>query len=252
MLERHLTPIGVKFIMTKYEEIAKNEASKYQDYPGLMGILWVGSTSFGVEDELADIDIRILVNNSEKNKPMQQYEVSGVKVEVDEMNWNWLFDNLVLGSEQSWLIEKSIVLYDPNKLVADALDNSKIKLSKIDNKKLLWDNYSKLYLHYDLEKSLKRNQIISAHIILSEIIDSLSKFIFLYQNKPVPPQKWRWYMIEKEKLFNVDKVEKLVQLDLVSSRAEIISIIKSIQNDCQKIMMDLGFEKERVMEPWKF
>ncbi len=238
--------------MTKYEEIAKSEASKYHDYPGLLGILWVGSSSFGVEDDLVDIDIRILVTGHDKSRPMQQYKISNIKIEIDEMRLDWLLGNTGIDSEQAWIIEKSIVLYDPDDKVAVAFDEARKKLSKTDNKKLLWNNYSLLYSHYDLEKSLKRNQAITAYIISSNILDALSKFIFLCQNKTVPPQKWRWYMIRKDKLFDMDDVDKLIRLNLLNSGKEMVLLIKEIQKKCQKIMLDLGFEKDRVMEPWRF
>lgn len=238
--------------MTKYEEIARNEASKYYDYPGLLGILWVGSSSFGIEDEMADIDLRILISGRSKSRPMQQYKISNILIEVDEMRLDWLLNNTGPDSEQAWIIEKSIVLYDPDNKVVVALDKARKKLSKTDNKKLLWDNYCLLYSHYDLEKSLKRDQTITSHIILSNILDALSKFIFLYQNKAVPPQKWRWYMIRKDKLFDMDNVDKLTRLNLPNSGEEMVLLIKEIQKEYQKIMLDLGFEKEKVMEPWRF
>lgn len=238
--------------MAKYEEIARNEANKYHEYPGIVGILWVGSTTFGVEDNLADIDLRILVKNDHKSRPMQQYKIADIKIEVDEMQMNWLLDNLTLDSEQAWIIEKSIVLYDPEGKTTLTLKEVKTKLMKLDNKKLLWDNYSQLYLHYDLEKSLKRNQVITAHIILSDILDALSKFIFLYQKKAIPPKKWRWYMIRKDKLFEMENVDKLIKLNLSDSIEKVDQLIREIQKECQKIMLDLRFEKDKVMEPWRF
>jgi hypothetical protein len=183
---------------------------------------------------------------------MQKYNISNIKIEVDEISWDWLIDNIELDSEQAWIIEKSVVLHDNDNKLSSAIDEARNKFSKIDNKNLLWDNYSKLYLHYDLEKSLKRNQVVTAHIILSDILDALSKFIFLFHHQVIPPQKWRWYMIGKEKLFNMDRVNKLVQLNLLTSGEEIVLLIKELQEECQKIMLDLGFNKDRVIEPWRF
>ena len=238
--------------MTSYKEIAKNEANKYHGYPGLIAILWVGSSSFGIEDELADIDLRILVKNDHKSQPMQQYKVANIKIEVDEMSMAWLLGNLTLDSEQAWIVEKSLLLYDPDGKTTLALTEAKSKLSKLDNKKILWNNYAQLYLHYDLEKSLKRDQVVTAHIILSDILDALSKFVFLSQNKAIPPKKWRWYMIRKEQLFDMDNVNKLLRLDLANSLEKIDLLIREIQKECQRIMLGLGFEKDKVIEPWRF
>ncbi|MCL4384193.1 hypothetical protein M1116_01975 [Patescibacteria group bacterium] len=238
--------------MYTYEEIARNESVKYCNYPDLVGILWIGSSSFGIKDGFTDIDIRILVDKDHKSQPMKQYKVSNLKIEVDEMMSDWLFNNLTLDSEQAWIIEKAIIIYDPKNECRKLLEKARNNLEGIDKTGLLWNNYSKLYLHYDLEKCLKRKQIIGGHIVLSNILDSLSKFIYLYQNKTIPPQKWRWYMIEKEKLFDVEKINELALLNLKTSSDEIITLLLEIQNDCQKIMLDLGFDKEKVMEPWRF
>lgn len=236
----------------KYAEIAKKEATKYYDYTGLIGIIWVGSSAFGIDDEWADIDVRLLVKNPVKIKPMQQYKVADIKIEVDEMNWDWLFNDLNIASDQAWIIEKSIVLYDPDGKTTMAFTEAKKKLASADVKQLLWENYCKLYYHYDLEKSLKRNQIVTAHIILSNLLDALSKFIFLYHNRVVPPLKWRWYMIRKEKLFDATCVDKLVRLNLDVSEAEITALIREIQTEAQTMMLAKGYEKDRVMEPWRF
>lgn len=238
--------------MTKYEEIAKNETSKYHNYPRLVGILWIGSSSFGIEDDLVDIDIRLLVKSDHKSQSMQQYKISNIKVEVDEMQLSWLLSNINPDSEQAWIIDKAIILFDPNDDITTQIDEAKNTLLKIDNKKLLWDNYSQLYCHYDWEKSLQRNQLIAAHIILSNILDSLSKFVFLYQNRVIPPQKWRWLLIRKDSLFNMVAIDKLIRLNPLTSKEEMVLLIKDIQKECQKIMLTLGFEKNMVMEPWRF
>ncbi|MBU4209847.1 hypothetical protein KKC08_03470 [Patescibacteria group bacterium] len=68
----------------------------------------------------------------------------------------------------------------------------------------------------------------------------------------MPPQKWRWYMIRKDQLLNTDRVDKIVRLNLLKSGEDVVSLIKEIQKECQKIMLGLRFEKDKVMEPWRF
>ena len=220
--------------MNKYEKVAGNEAKKYHDYPDLIGILWIGSTVFGIQDELADIDIRLLTKNPKKSQPMKQYKVDSIKIEIDEMSIDWLLNDLSTDSEQAWIVEKSIILFDPKNDLSKKINQAKAKLSKTDNKKLLWDSYSQLYSHYDLEKCLKRNQIITAHIVLSNILDALSKFIFLSKDMVVPSQKWRWYIIKTEKLFKMTQVNQLVKLNLQSFDQDIISMIKEIQKEVKQ------------------
>lgn len=233
-----------------YAKIALDESKKYYNYPNLIGIVWIGSTTFGVSDEWADIDLRLVV--ADKSRPMQQYVTDGVKIEVDEMNWKWLFATPTADSEQVWIIDRAIVLDDPENKINKKLNEFKERIKGLETSKLLWKSYGQLYLTYDLEKSLKRNQIITAQIILAKILEALSQFIFLYQRRILPPQKWRWYLIEKEKLFEMDKVNTLAKLSIITEADKILAMLKAIQKDCQKMMLDAGWEKERVLEPWRF
>lgn len=59
-------------------------------------------------------------------------------------------------------------------------------------------------------------------------------------------------MIRKDQLLNTDRVDKIVRLNLLKSGEDVVSLIKEIQKECQKIMLGLRFEKDKVMEPWRF
>lgn len=59
-------------------------------------------------------------------------------------------------------------------------------------------------------------------------------------------------MIRKDKLFEMENVDKLIKLNLSDSIEKVDQLIREIQKECQKIMLDLRFEKDKVMEPWRF
>ena len=96
-----------------YQKLASKISQDYLDYPGLIGILWIGSSSFGITDSQTDIDIRLLVNHQAKKFPMKQFTENNIQIEIDEMNWQWLTDNLAVDSDQRWIREKVLFFTIP-------------------------------------------------------------------------------------------------------------------------------------------
>jgi len=64
-----------------YQKLATKIGQEYFNYPDLMGILWIGSTAFGIQDDEADIDIRLLVNHPNKLNPMKQFTENNIQIE---------------------------------------------------------------------------------------------------------------------------------------------------------------------------
>lgn len=54
----------------KYSDLANRIALRYIDRKGVLGIIWIGSATFGIDDEFMDIDIRLLIDRDEKYNPM--------------------------------------------------------------------------------------------------------------------------------------------------------------------------------------
>ena len=237
-------------INNKYSDLANKIAKKYIDRKGVLGIIWIGSTTFGIEDEFVDIDIRLLIDRDEKYSPMEQFDEGGVKIEVDEMSLNWLLQDTNFDSERNWIRTQAVILFDPEGRIKTEFDKAN-KTSLLGQKKLLWEEYKEIFNQYDIEKCLKRDQLMAGYMLINKTIDELTKFVFLANNQPVPPLKWRWYFIKKLDLFDITLVEKLVPTG-INSLNRTLTILTEIQNKCQKIVLDKGYPRDQVLEPWRF
>lgn len=234
----------------KYSDLANKIALKYVDRKGIVGIIWIGSATFGVEDEFVDIDIRLLIDREEKYGPMEQFNENGVKIEVDEMSLNWLLSDTNFDSERNWIRTQAVILFDPGNKLKTEFDKVN-KIALLGKVKLLWNVYQEIFNKYDIEKCLKRNQQMSGFMLINKTIDELTKFIFLVNDQPIPPLKWRWYFIEKLNLFDITLIEKLVP-NGINSLDQSLTVLAEVQTKCQKIMLDKNYPNDKVLEPWKF
>lgn len=234
----------------KYSDLANKIALRYVDRKGVFGIIWIGSATFGIEDEFVDIDIRLLIDRNKKYNPMEQFEEDGIKIEVDEMSLDWLLQDTSLDSERNWIRTQAIILFDPKKSIKTEFDKAN-KTRLLGREKLLWDVYKEIFNQYDIEKCIKRGQLIDGYMLINKTIDELIKFIFLVNDQPVPPLKWRWYFIKKLNLFDITLIEKLIPNGLNSLNKSLI-VLSEIQDQAQKIMLDKGYSKDQVLEPWRF
>jgi hypothetical protein len=233
-----------------YATIAKKISQKYHQTPGLVGIIWIGSTVYGIKDEFADIDILLVVDIKKKGQKMDQFDYQGVKVEITTIDSTWLLTPTFLDDERTWIRQKSIILYDPKNILKNKF-KSLNRIKKSDYQKTLFKFYKDIFISYDLKKSIARNQTITASLYILQFIENFSKFLFIYHHQPIPTFKWRWYFIKKEKLFDSKIIEKLIQIN--PSRLESnLNIIKDIEEKAQKLMLNRGFSQRKVLEPWLF
>ena len=136
-----------------YKNIAGAVSREYLNHPGLIGILWIGSASFGIHDSQTDIDLRLLVEQNRKKFPMQQFKKNGIEVEVDEMSWQWLMKNEAIDSEERWIREKGIILFDPKKQITTDFNRLAILMKKKAEKEL-WESFKSVFYSNDIEKCL--------------------------------------------------------------------------------------------------
>jgi len=237
-------------LKNKYSDLVNKIALKYVDRKGIVGVIWIGSATFGIEDEFVDIDIRLLIDRDEKYNPMEQFEEDGIKIEVDEMSLGWLLSDTNFDSERDWIRTQAVILFDPGNKLKTEFDKVN-KIALLGKEKLLWNVYKEIFNQYDIDKCLKRGQQMSGFMLINKTIDELTKFIFLVNDQPIPPLKWRWYFIEKLNLFEIAIIEKLIPNGL-NSLKETLAVLAEIQTKCQKIMLDKGYFKDQVLEPWRF
>ncbi len=235
-----------------YSLVAKEVGKEYESHPNLIGILWIGSSSFGITDRFADIDIRLLIDKSNKQFPMQQFVRHGINIEVDEISWDWLMKNHAIDSEERWIREKGVVLYDPHKRIAKRYTFLKRKM-RVSTNRQLWEEFKDIFYSNDIENCLRRDDIVTSTLYLNRGIEKMLKFIFLFNEKPVPPFKWRWYFVRQDKILPskiTDLMEDIIKTsDSINNKLEKLI---SIEREFQKLMIAKGFPKEQVMEHWRF
>ncbi len=237
---------------TNYYSIAKKVSQEFQSYPGLIGILWIGSSSFGIEDKFADIDIRLLVDRNNKQFPMKQFASDGINIEVDEMSWDWLMKNTAIDSEERWIREKSVILYDPQKKITKEFAKLKIKI-KQEAEKELWEQFKAIFYSNDIANCLKRNDFITSTMYFYNSVENILKFIFIYNEEPVPPFKWRWYFLKKNQVLPTKTINFISNiLNTNESPKNRLKQLIDVEKQIQNLMIKKGFKKEQVLEHWRF
>lgn len=237
---------------TNYYSIAKKVSQEYQSHPGLIGILWIGSSSFGIEDKFADIDIRLLVGRPNKQFPMKQFTRNGINIEVDEMSWDWLMKNTAIDSEERWIREKSVILYDQQKKISKEFAGLKSKMKQLA-KKQLWEQFKAIFYSNDIESCLKRNDLITSVLYFYNSIENIVKFVFIFNGEPVPPFKWRWYFLKKNHLLPEKTINFMNDIlnSNESSKNKLNQLI-DVEKQMQNLMIQKGYKKEQVLEHWRF
>ena len=233
---------------TPYRTIAEKVLSSYRKSDAVVGIIWIGSSALGIEDSFTDIDLRVLSRNVQKSEELKQ-EVEGVTVKIEEMSWAWITQKADLTSEQYWIREKAVILYDPDQMVKKTFqalnDESKKKFDSV-----LWRLYKKVFSLYDIKKCIERKEHVAANMFVYKTIDAFTQFMFIYHRQAVPTFKWRWYFLKKDQLFDVDKLEKIFSAK--KGIEEQCSAVEELQQTAQTMMLAKGYEKEKVSEPWRF
>ncbi|MDZ7587374.1 MAG: hypothetical protein U0946_06480, partial [Patescibacteria group bacterium] len=221
-----------------YKKLATKISQEYLNYPGLIGILWIGSTAFGIQDKEADIDIRLLVNHSNKKFPMKQFTENNIQIEIDEMDWQWLTENLAVDSDQRWIREKSVILYDPQKQITEKFQQL-AALMETETKTQLWQYFKDAFYSNEIEKCLKRHDQETTNLYFYKAVDSILKFIFLYHNQPVPPLKWRWHFLTKNNLLPEEATLNLKSILLNSKSTETkLKLLISVEKQLQQLMIE--------------
>lgn len=238
--------------MIDYKTIATKISERYSDYPDLLGIIWVGSSSFGIVDKLTDIDIRLIVDHTDKRSAMQQFVYDGIKIEVDEISWSWLTSDLNLDSDKRWIREKAIILFDPSKRLISTFETLKKKIYEL-NKQAVWQSYKSLFFEYEVKKCITREDLITASLYTYKAIENLLKFIYLYHNDAVPPFKWRWYFIKKNRLLSPMMIRQILQmLETRQTDNSRLLFLRTLEVYVKQLMLKKGYSKVMVDSPWLY
>lgn len=242
----------MKKINSKHRRIAYEVAREYKSQPGILGIIWIGSSSFGIIDKYSDIDVRLLIEKDKKSFPMVQTHINGVKVEIEEMDWSWLLEDKAMDSERYWIRENAVILYDPNSLVKNSFVETNRDI-KNEYKKQLWNIFKEVLSNYEISKSMNRNDYQTAALHLHRNIDALIRFLLLYYLRQVPPFKWRMHFLRSNKKI---PQEILKNIDNMLSSAEVfenqLALLRTIQVDCKNLMLKKGYKENHIAEYWRY
>jgi hypothetical protein len=233
-----------------YKEIALKVSKDYINTSGLIGIIWIGSSSYEVNDDLVDIDILLICSDTDNAFTMRQFKKEQIKIEVNKTTSEWLLQKTEPDSEQFWIREKAIILYDPKNILKEEFR----RLNKTEPEayeKLLRRLYKDIFHSYDFEKSIKRKDKITAWMFVLKTIDTFSKFCFIYFKKPVTTFKWRWYFIVKEELLNNRIIEKIKSFNSKNSE-ENYHLLKDIEKKAQQMMLKKNYPSDFINKPWLF
>lgn len=238
-------------MVNKYKNLVERVVQRYIKRPGLLGIIWIGSSTFGIDDKDVDIDIRLITDKKEKYIPMEKFKEKNIFFEVDEIDLNWILEEETnLSSEQSWIRRKGIILYDPKNLIKTNFKKIN-KIEDVKREQLMWSVYTEIFNIYDIKKCLNRGENLAAYMFFNKTIDMLTKFIFLINDYPIPSFKWRYFFIKKYNLFDINEIENLIPTNLKKIDQQ-IDCLEKMQSKIQSLMIKKGYSKKRVMEPWKF
>ena len=103
-------------MMNPYKALANIISSKYQSTPNLTGIIWIGSATFGINDDVTDIDIRLVCKKNNPPVIMEQFKTNGVKVEVAIMDQYWLLKKVNPAAKQAWIRQHAQLLFMIHKI----------------------------------------------------------------------------------------------------------------------------------------
>ncbi len=238
--------------MDVYKKIAHATIGQYAKRPGLIGILWIGSSTYGIADKLVDLDIRLVMVSDTKSKPMEQKIIHDIKIEVDELSYQQLISDTSPDSEEYWMRTKARILYDPKGTLKNIFKKQNA-ITKSLIGKYIWNIYKNVFSDYEIVKCAKRKEYETAAMYLFKSLDAFMRFIFIFYNKPVPTFKWRWYFLKKSRYLSEVYMKKIQRILLSTDSLELkLKLLKHIQHKAQKMMIDRGFDKKMVTEYWRY
>lgn len=233
-----------------YLKVATDISQKYHHMPNLVGIIWFGSTAYGIKDKFADLDILLVIDLKKKGQKMDQFDYHGIQVEINTIDSGWILTPTSIEDDRTWIRQKSIILYDTKNILKKNF-KSLNRIKESDYKETLFKFYKDIFISHHLKRSIARHQTITAALYILQFIENFSKFIFIYHRQPIPTFKWRWFFIKKEKLFDPKIIEKLIHIN-PSDLETNLNIIKELETKAQTMILNRGFSHKKVVEPWLF
>jgi predicted nucleotidyltransferase len=230
---------------------------------GVVGALLVGSSSMGYADSSSDIDLEVFVTEKSYNKKRQTRGDYDSYQGLD-ISWRWMtlkeLENELRDWENDvdlWVYSKCRILLDRGGKLGSLLAKYKKYPEKIWLEKLfLYWYYATGNAPYDSGKAIRRKDLISAQLYLTQAMEYYTSLIFILNKSFVPYRKWRLRELAKLKykpddyigmLRSVLTTEKWTEQEFEAKQR----IINDLVSELEKKMRDAGMAKEKLENPWR-
>lgn len=252
-------------MITLLGEIAKDFVQlKLAKTDGVLGVLLVGSSSFGYADSSSDIDLEVFVTKesySRMRRACEAYEsYRGTNISWEWMTLQELEDALRdwRNDVDLWVYSKSTILLDLGGKLKKMLARYKRYPKRIWLKKVfLYWYYATGHAPYDSGKAIQRKDLTIAQLYLTQAMEYYTALIFILNKNFVPYRKWRLRELEKLKYKPRDYTQMLRKILTTEkwTRQEFEakqSIINELVSELEKKLLDAGLLEEKLKNPWKF
>lgn len=238
--------------------------SRLAKVEGVVGVLLVGSASFGCADSSSDVDLEVIATEELCQKVGTTVEGFEVYKGVD-VSWEWMtFEELEdalkdwKNDVDLWVYEKSKILYDPRRELKRLLAKYRRYPKRVWLEKLfLYWYYATGNAPYDSGRALERDDMMTAQLYLTEAMEYYTALIFILNERFVPYRKWRFKEFEKLTYQPEDYKENFEQVlataEWAKKEFEIKQgIINSLVSELGQKLRDAGIPEEKLKHPWKF
>ncbi len=246
-------------------KVAKDFARlRLEKAEGVVGILLVGSSSVGYADDSSDVDLEVFVTeesyDSERRTRGGYESYRGTDISYEWMTVEELEDALRdwKNDVDLWIYSKSTVLFDLDGKLKGLLATYRRYPKKVWLEKLfLYWYYATGNAPYDSGKALRRNDLISAQLYLTQAMEYYTSLIFILNKSFVPYRKWRLRELEKlgykpkgyaEIPRRILTTEKWTKQEFEAKQ----SVINSLVSELEQKLLDAGIKKEKLDNQWKF
>lgn len=260
-------------------EIIQQIINKFKNFEQVEGITLAGSIAFETEDENSDIDIDIYINNeippNEREKiakefadymeidnqfwgPSDEWKLrnSEKKIDIIYLDIQWIKDYLervidrceasVGYSTCFWHnVINSRIIYDKNGELSKLQEKykvaypSKLKENIVDkNYPILRNNLSAYY--YQIEKAIKRKDLISINHRIAALLASYFDIIFSVNEMPHPGEKKLLKILNgscKKVPFNIEKNISTILTKCTSCNSDVLLDINELIDNLDELLI---------------
>jgi hypothetical protein len=230
---------------------------------GVVGVLLVGSSSFGYADSSSDIDLEVFVTKESYDNMRRAY--GGYEsFHGTDVSWEWMTVEELEDTLKDWKNDVDLWVYSRSTVLFDLNGELKVLLAKYKRyPKKVW--LEKLFLYwyfatanapYDSGKAIQRDDLATAQLCLIQAMEYYTALIFILNKNFVPYRKWRLRELEKLRYKPEDYMGVLRRILTTQkwTRQEFEakqSIINNLVSELQKKLLESGVTKDKLENPWK-